>query len=81
VGSRQNTECRIDSIAPSARTSSRLAVVLAERLRARVASGGKDLEGRGATVSIGIASLVASRDERPASASLMAAADESSYLA
>lgn len=66
-------------VAPS--TNEESAIVLAERLRARVASGGKDLEGRGATVSIGIASLVPSRDERPASASLMAAADESLYLA
>lgn len=66
-------------VAPS--TNEESASVLAERLRARVARGGKDLEGGGATVSIGIASLVPSRDERPASASLMAAADESLYRA
>ena len=58
------------------RTNEESAVVLAERLRARVASGGG-----GATVSIGIASLVPSSDEGPTSASLMAAADESLYLA
>jgi diguanylate cyclase (GGDEF)-like protein len=66
-------------VAPS--TNEESAGVLAERLRTRVARGGKDLEGRGATVSIGIASLVPSRDERPESASLMAAADESLYQA
>ena len=65
-------------VAPSTNEES---AVVAERLGTRVANGGKDLEGRGATVSIGIASLVPSRDERPASASLMAAADESLYLA
>ena len=65
-------------VAPS--TNEESAVVLAERLRARVASAGNGLEGPVATVSIGIASLVPSREERP-TVSLVAAADEALYRA
>jgi diguanylate cyclase (GGDEF)-like protein len=62
------------------RTDEISAVVLAERLRALV-EGGTDAEGRGATVSIGIASLVPSRDARLAPVALMTAADKALYVA
>jgi diguanylate cyclase (GGDEF)-like protein len=61
-------------------TNEESAVVLAERLRALVAKGANGPAGRGTTISIGIASLAPSRDERPP-VSLMAAADEALYLA
>lgn len=63
------------------RTNEESALVLAERLRARVAKGFSGPTGRRTTISIGIASLVPSRDERPTPASLMAAADEALYRA
>ncbi len=63
------------------RTNEESAVVLAERLRALVARGVNGPTGRGTTISIGIASLVPSRDERPTPVSLMTAADEALYLA
>ncbi len=63
------------------RTNEESVRVLAERLRALVAKGVNGPTGRGTTISIGIASLVPSRDERPTPASLMAAADEALYLA
>lgn len=62
------------------RTNEESVRVLAERLRALVAKGVNGPTGRGTTISIGIASLVPSRDERPTPASLMAAADEALYL-
>jgi diguanylate cyclase (GGDEF)-like protein len=63
------------------RTSKESARVLAERLRARVAKGITAPSNGGTTISIGITSLTPSRDERPAAASLMAAADEALYVA
>jgi diguanylate cyclase (GGDEF)-like protein len=63
------------------RTSKQSARVLAERLRARVARGITAPSSGGTTISIGIASLAPSKDERPTAASLMAAADEALYLA
>ena len=63
------------------RTNEESVRVLSERLRALVAKGVNGPTGRGTTISIGIASLVPSRDERPTPASLMAAADEALYLA
>jgi diguanylate cyclase (GGDEF)-like protein len=63
------------------RTNEESAVVLAERLRALVAKGVNGPTGRGTTISILIASLVPSRDERPTSVSLMTTADEALYLA
>jgi diguanylate cyclase (GGDEF)-like protein len=63
------------------RTNEESVRVLAERLRALVAKDVNGLTGGGATISIGIASLVPSRDERPTPASLMAAADEALYSA
>jgi len=57
------------------------AVALAERLQARVVSVGKALDRRGATVSIGIASMVPSKDKRPAPVALMTEADKALYLA
>jgi diguanylate cyclase (GGDEF)-like protein len=61
------------------RTNKESAIVLAERLRARVARGVNGLAGRGATVSIGIASMVPSSDEPPVPVSLIGAADEALY--
>jgi diguanylate cyclase (GGDEF)-like protein len=63
------------------RTNEQSALVLAERLRARVAKGVKASMGRYATISIGIASLVPSRDDRTTPVSLIAAADEALYRA
>jgi diguanylate cyclase (GGDEF)-like protein len=62
-------------------TNEESAVVLAERLRALVAKGVNGPAGRGTTISIGVASLMPSRDGRSTPASLMAAADEALYLA
>lgn len=63
------------------RTNEESVRVLAERLRALVAKDVNGVAGRGTTISIGIASLALSRDERPTPVSLMAAADEALYLA
>lgn len=63
------------------RTNEASAIVLAERLRARVANGVEALEGRGSTASIGIASLVPSRADLPAPVSVISAADEALYRA
>jgi two-component system cell cycle response regulator len=63
------------------RTSEGSALALAERLRALVAEGINDPIRRATTISIGIASLVPSRDERPTSAALMTAADDALYQA
>jgi diguanylate cyclase (GGDEF)-like protein len=61
------------------RTSQQAACVLAERLRARVAEDVSGPSGRRTTISIGIASRVPARDDRPTS--LMTAADEALYQA
>jgi diguanylate cyclase (GGDEF)-like protein len=63
------------------RTDAQAAVALAERLRALVAKGVNDREGRGSTISIGIASVSPSTDAPPTAASLMAAADAALYVA
>ena len=63
------------------RTTAESALVLGERLRALVRTAGEAASGLGATVSIGIASLVPSRAERLAPGALMAAADEALYRA
>ena len=63
------------------RTNEESARVLAERLRALVATGVTRPVGQRVTISIGIASLVPSRDERPTPGSLLAAADGALYLA
>ena len=63
------------------RTNEESAHVLAERLRTRVARTVTGASSRGATISIGIASLVPSGDVRPTPATLMAAADEALYQA
>jgi diguanylate cyclase (GGDEF)-like protein len=63
------------------RTNRESALVLGERLCALVRTAGGAASGRGATVSIGIASLAPSRGERPTPDALMAAADEALYRA
>jgi diguanylate cyclase (GGDEF)-like protein len=63
------------------RTNDESALVLGERLRALVRETIKTASNRGATVSIGIASVVPSRGERPTPSALMAAADEALYQA
>jgi diguanylate cyclase (GGDEF)-like protein len=63
------------------RTNEQSGLVLAERLRSLAAKGVKGTPGPGTTVSIGIASLVPSRGERPSLMTLMAAADQALYLA
>jgi diguanylate cyclase (GGDEF)-like protein len=63
------------------RTDEGSAVVLAERLRALVSVRVKGAAGRGATISIGVASLVPSRGARPTPIALMAAADTALYQA
>jgi diguanylate cyclase (GGDEF)-like protein len=61
------------------RTNEESARVLAERLRALVVDGANGLHGRRATISIGIVSLVPSRDDPPTS--LLTAADGALYQA
>ena len=64
------------------RTNEKSARVLAERLRALAGEGVSGPTGRHSTISIGIASLVPSSNERPTSSvSLMTAADEALYQA
>ena len=63
------------------RTNEESVRVLAERLRELAAKSANGPTGRGATISIGIASLVCSSDERPTPGVLLAAADEAMYLA
>jgi diguanylate cyclase (GGDEF)-like protein len=63
------------------RTNEESARVLAERLRALVAKSVIGPTSHGATISIGIASLACSSDERPTPGVLLAAADEAMYLA
>jgi diguanylate cyclase (GGDEF)-like protein len=63
------------------RTNEESALVLAERLRARVAEGVGAAPGLGTTISIGIAALAPSRNGRPTPVSLIAVADEALYRA
>jgi diguanylate cyclase (GGDEF)-like protein len=63
------------------RTNAESALVLGERLRALVRTHDRAASDLGATVSIGIVSLVPSRGERPTPGALMAAADEALYQA
>jgi diguanylate cyclase (GGDEF)-like protein len=63
------------------RTNEESAVALGERLRALVRTHGGAASDAGATVSIGVASLVPSRGERPTPGALMAAADQALYRA
>jgi len=63
------------------RTNEESAVALGERLRALVRTRGGGASDAVATVSIGVASLVPSRGERPAPGALMAAADKALYRA
>jgi len=63
-------------------TNQESAVVLAERLRALVATPVKGgAAGRGMTISIGVASLVPANGEGPTAVALMAAADNGLYQA
>ena len=63
------------------RTTEEAGLVLAERLRARVAGELSGPASGGVTISIGIASVAPSRAERPTAAALMASADDALYLA
>ena len=63
------------------RTNQESAVVLAERLRAGVATRVKDAAGRRTTISIGVASRVPPSGAPPTPAALMAAADKALYRA
>jgi len=62
-------------------TNQESAVVLAERLRALVATRVKGAAGRGTTISIGVASLVPPSGARPTPVALVAAADRGLYQA
>jgi len=62
-------------------TGAEAAVILAERLRALVATAGNGRGGRPTTISIGIASVSPSMHALPTVASLMAAADAALYAA
>lgn len=63
------------------RTNEAAAMVLAERLRSSVAKGVDTPSGRGITISIGIASVLAATHAQRTPVSLMAAADAALYLA
>ena len=63
------------------RTNEDSAIVLGERLRTLVAEGGDGTIGSGTSISVGITSLVPSRDQNTSTFSLMRTADEALYRA